>query len=814
MTDTGRRLVLRRVQSMAYNVDLPGRRLGATNVLVELRGSDETGDEIIGLGEGQPRDALTGDRTSTSWDFLTDCVQRLYQRELVITDAAGALTTVRAMMAEFRDVAAGYEADANRPVPFRGTLVALEVALLDLMSRALGVPLSELAGTTRFAAPNSEATVLTGADSVADNLAILDDAPPGPLRLNLGGRLDRKSAAALVQAVGDAVSAKQLPEQVTLEQPVAMTDYDALPTLQRLADRATSERPDADLRIMANQALWRPETLGRRARLLLKAKALARSGRVPRAAFISPAQVGGLLDSVSLAEEIQATSPDTQIVLENMLGTTELGDAIVRPGSHPGLGVTLPYAAVLSGVKELLTLPEPEPPAHGALSVNSYDEVDVIRPLGLNFTKGYLLEREALARGLSTKRFTRSAFVATDGVKEPLGFKRSRTPLSSALAMALCTHKEATRLRLQAAGVPVPRGRTFVQGDYTSARAFVERIGYPVVVKPAMGVSGAGVVANIQDEAALQRAFDGLEATRFGSGDFIVEQHIRGNDHRIVVVGDEVVGAIMRDPASVDGDGQRSIAELIVAKNAARRLNPHLWGRPIKYDAEARARLEHAGLTLDDVPAAGQRVTLSHSGNLALGADSVDVLDTLHPSIKEACIRAVRAVPGMTYCGIDFLLEDHSKPLDEQQAAICELNAHAAIGNCEYPIYGTPREVARRLIEQCIDQFELAATPERVERLALKLTIRGKVSGVGFRAWMERKAAEFGLTGWVRNVDERTVEAVIVGDLIPTSALAAASITGPRAAAPTEVITTHIPEPNLTGFQVVKVPPGGGSDAS
>src|SRR5690606_14100843 len=108
-------------------------------------------------------------------------------------------------------------------------------------------------------------------------------------------------------------------------------------------------------------------------------------------------------------------------------------------------------------------------------------------------------EREALARGLSTRRFSRSAFLASDGVHEALAFKRSRTPLSSAVAMALCTHKEATRIRLQRAGVPVPRGATFAEGDYDNARAYIERIGFPVVVKPAMGVSGVGVAANIQD---------------------------------------------------------------------------------------------------------------------------------------------------------------------------------------------------------------------------------------------------------------------------------------------------------------------------
>jgi acylphosphatase len=44
------------------------------------------------------------------------------------------------------------------------------------------------------------------------------------------------------------------------------------------------------------------------------------------------------------------------------------------------------------------------------------------------------------------------------------------------------------------------------------------------------------------------------------------------------------------------------------------------------------------------------------------------------------------------------------------------------------------------------------------------VTIRGRVQGVGFRYWTRRAATARGLTGWVRNRRDGSVEAVFAGD--------------------------------------------------
>ena len=66
--------------------------------------------------------------------------------------------------------------------------------------------------------------------------------------------------------------------------------------------------------------------------------------------------------------------------------------------------------------------------------------------------------------------------------------------------------------------------------------------------------------------------------------------------------------------------------------------------------------------------------------------------------------------------------------------------------------------------------------------LQARLTVTGRVQGVGYRDWAMRTAVRLGLSGWVRNRLDGSVEAVIVGDDAAVGRMIEACRYGPSAA--------------------------------
>ncbi|WP_217134670.1 acylphosphatase [Leucobacter chinensis] len=463
------------------------------------------------------------------------------------------------------------------------------------------------------------------------------------------------------------------------------------------------------------------------------------------------------------------------------------------------------YLSEHERIQKYAVEPAPSVPLHNGEEPNTYTDLDAVSHLPRLGTPSYTLIRDALQFGLQCTLYPNSALIVTHESGKALSFKASMSPLTSAVARAATNHKEATRVLLQRAKVPVPLGRVFSIEDRSVALDFADSIGYPVVCKPVAGFKGIGVVSNIRNREELEKALDLHAISKLRDDDLIIERHVTGDDYRIVVIDRQVVAGVLRSTANVVGDGLHTVADLVFYKNRALRANPQRRMSPIKISHPGlHYQLGLAGYTLASVPAMGEKVLLASSANLSLGGDSIEILDELHPSIQELAIKAVDAVPGLDYCGVDMLIEDHRLPAADQSCTIIELNSAAAMGSAQYPMWGNKVQISQLLMEASAHASGLQVEKTQNSDIAITFTVRGRVTGVGYRRWIQSQAKSLSILGHVKNLDKRTVTAFAQGRSDDVAALVRLAILGPEGAVPTSVAAEPAETSELTSFEVRK----------
>ncbi|WP_353155158.1 cyanophycin synthetase [Herminiimonas fonticola] len=284
----------------------------------------------------------------------------------------------------------------------------------------------------------------------------------------------------------------------------------------------------------------------------------------------------------------------------------------------------------------------------------------------------------------------------------------AETDQTSAIAETISSDKELTKTLLQSCGVPVPEGR--IVNSAADAWEAAESIGLPVVIKPLDGNHGRGVSTNLKSAADIEAAFLLAEQE---SSDVIVERFIRGNEHRLLIIGGKLVAAARGEEASVIADGKSSIFELI---NSQLNSDPRRGSSEdcplnlILIDEADDPRvvlleLARQGYTTESVPAAGEKILVQRNGNVAF-----DVTDQVHPTVAAAASLAARIV-GLDIAGVDLVVEDISKPLAEQGGAIVEVNAGPGLLMHLKPADGPARPVGRAIVDHLFAADESGRIP-------------------------------------------------------------------------------------------------------
>ena len=88
-----------------------------------------------------------------------------------------------------------------------------------------------------------------------------------------------------------------------------------------------------------------------------------------------------------------------------------------------------------------------------------------------------------------------------------------------------------------------------------------------------------------------------------------------------------------------------------------------------------------------------------------------------------------------------------------------------------------------------------------MDRICVRLLIRGRVQGVGYRWWICAEAERLSLDGWVRNLADGAVEALVSGPAPDVAQLVALCHRGPAGAKVTTVDQFAAEPSSLRGFE-------------
>ena len=314
---------------------------------------------------------------------------------------------------------------------------------------------------------------------------------------------------------------------------------------------------------------------------------------------------------------------------------------------------------------------------------------------------------EAARRGIPALRLNDQSLVQLSYGKHQKHIVASTTPLTSNIAVEMASDKELTVRLLGDVGLPVPKNVLVRNVDEAVAAA--ERLGFPLVTKPLDVSHGRGVSLNLN---SLDEVRWGYEQAANYTKYVLVEQFLAGKDYRVLVINDKVVAAAERVPAHVVGDGVHTIAELveIVNRDPRRGLGHEKVLTRITINQQAERLLQQAGFTVNTVLPAGQVFHLRSTANISTGGTAIDRTAEIHYTSSEIARRAARII-GLDIAGIDIIAPDITKPLEEVGGGIVEVNAGPGFRMHLQPSEGTPRNVARPVIDMLFPEPEPARIP-------------------------------------------------------------------------------------------------------
>lgn len=314
---------------------------------------------------------------------------------------------------------------------------------------------------------------------------------------------------------------------------------------------------------------------------------------------------------------------------------------------------------------------------------------------------------EAKARSIPFSEINSSTYLLGHGVNQRI-ISATLTNKTSCIGVDIAADKDLTKQLLSSNFIPVPRG--FIIDSLQELNKLINKLEFPIVMKPRYGNHGRGISTNINTK---EKAISAFELALKVSPSVVMEKYIEGSDYRFLVIDYKVVAVAKRIAACITGDGVHTISELIdmTNKDPNRGDNHENILTKIKIDESTLAILTEKNLTLDSILPLNKVLFLKDTANISTGGTAHDVTEITHPHNIFLAERAARLI-NLDVCGIDVIAKDITKPISEKNnGAILEINAAPGFRMHLHPTSGKNRNVAKPFLDLLYKPHESARIP-------------------------------------------------------------------------------------------------------
>lgn len=260
------------------------------------------------------------------------------------------------------------------------------------------------------------------------------------------------------------------------------------------------------------------------------------------------------------------------------------------------------------------------------------------------------------------------------------------------IGMIIARNKNTTKDFLEKLHYPV--APSMIVSDLKELPLAIETIKFPVVIKPLGAAEGKGITINIKTNKLL---IDSFKIAKKFDNKVLIEKHVFGDYYRLTYIADGSYAVTKNLPAYILGDGNKTVLELINYENKynkERRKNGRL--KKIKISEKTERFLASEGYHLNSILPKEKSIPLCFSG--FDGGEYIDVTDDVHPYFIKMANKISSSLQ-LPIIGIDIISKDITKPLEENDGIIVEVNgSFPDIQFHSKPTQGKARDLYANLI--------------------------------------------------------------------------------------------------------------------